>query len=130
MRISIRVIARRAKHAEATSAMEAVARDCFASLAMTLSLFALVLATNSGPARADDIEQGREVYHELCASCHGRDLVAGGGITFDLRQFPKDDFARFKTAVLNGKGRAMPAWADKVNEEDVANLWAYVKSGG
>ncbi len=114
-----------AKQSPATARLAEIASSGCALLAMTA--FVLLIAT---PARADDVEQGREVYHELCAACHGRDLVAGGGITFDLRQFPKDDFARFKTSVLNGKGRAMPAWADKVNEEDVANLWAYVKSGG
>jgi mono/diheme cytochrome c family protein len=32
--------------------------------------------------------------------------------------------------VLNGKGRAMPAWRDKLSDEDVAGLWAYVRSGG
>jgi len=32
--------------------------------------------------------------------------------------------------VLNGKGSAMPAWAGKLSDEDVANLWAYVASGG
>jgi len=81
-------------------------------------------------ALADEIDQGREVYHELCASCHGRDMVSAGTISFDLRKFPKDDLTRFKNAVLNGKGAAMPAFADKVGEEDVTNLWAYVKSGG
>jgi mono/diheme cytochrome c family protein len=89
-----------------------------------------LLLLTATSARADDVEQGREVYHELCASCHGRDMVNTGTISPDLRQFPKDDVARFKNIVLNGKGRAMPAWADKVSEEDVANLWAYVKSGG
>jgi mono/diheme cytochrome c family protein len=24
----------------------------------------------------------------------------------------------------------MPAWRDKVSDEEVANLWAYVRSGG
>jgi len=97
---------------------------------MTGSVCSLAALTSLDPARADAVEQGRELYQELCATCHGRDMVNPGGITFDLRQFPKDNAARFKTSVLNGKGRAMPPWADKVNEEDVANLWAYVKSGG
>ena len=81
-------------------------------------------------AAEGDVDQGRDTYGELCATCHGRDMINSGALTFDLRKFPKDDFERFKTSVLNGKGRAMPAWRDKVGDEDISNLWAYVRSGG
>jgi mono/diheme cytochrome c family protein len=123
------VIARRAKHAEAISATGGVAGDCFAALAMTVSLCFFLFPS---PARAaeGDVDQGRDTYGELCVTCHGRDMVNAGALSFDLRKFPKNDFERFKTSVLNGKGRAMPAWRDKVSDEDVANLWAYVRSGG
>jgi mono/diheme cytochrome c family protein len=77
-----------------------------------------------------DVEQGREIYGELCASCHGRDLVNPGGLAFDLRKFPADQFERFRTVVLNGKAPGMPAWRDKVSDEDVKLLWDYVRSGG
>ena len=124
MRLPIRVIARRAQRAEAISVR--VAGDCFASLAMTLFLLA------SSPARAadGDVDQGRDTYQELCSSCHGRDMVNPGTLSFDLRKFPKDDFARFRSSVLSGKGTAMPAWAGKISDEDLANLWAYVRGGG
>jgi mono/diheme cytochrome c family protein len=77
-----------------------------------------------------EIDQGREVYGELCLSCHGRDMVNPGGVTFDLRKFPKDDFERFRNSVLNGKPPAMPPWRDKVGEEDIKLLWAYMRGGG
>jgi len=32
--------------------------------------------------------------------------------------------------VLEGKGQAMPAWRDKISEDDLKLLWAYVRSGG
>jgi len=143
------VIARRPQAADAISAIRRVAGDCFASafalcasadlkpdvarvasvggsLAMTLLLL------SSLPARAaeGDVDQGRDTYGELCVTCHGRDMVNAGALSFDLRKFPKDDFERFKSSVLNGKGRAMPAWRDKVSDEDISNLWAYVRSGG
>ena len=76
------------------------------------------------------IDQGRELYGEFCVACHGRDLVATGPLTFDLRKFPKDDAARFKDVVLNGKGQAMPPWREKLSDEDVMLLWEYVRSGG
>jgi len=100
-----------------------------------LPLAALIVATlhASGLARAaeaDLIEQGRDLYADTCAACHGRDMVNAGGIAFDLRKFPKDDFARFRNSVLNGKNEAMPAWRDKIDDNDLAALWAYVRSGG
>lgn len=87
------------------------------------------------PARADEptaeqLDQGREVYEEFCAMCHGRDLVNSGGFAFDLRTFPKADFDQFRNSVLNGKGQGMPAWRDKLFDDDLTLLWAYVRSGG
>ena len=98
-------------------------------------LLAATAALWLAPARADEpsaeqVDQGREVYEEFCAMCHGRDMVNAGTVSFDLRKFPKDDFARFRTSVLNGKSQAMPPWRDKLTDEDIAALWAYVRSGG
>jgi cytochrome c55X len=89
-----------------------------------------IWATLCAGAQADDVDLGREVYDDFCATCHGRDMVNPGGVTFDLRKFPKDDFERFRNAIVNGKPPAMPPWRDKVSDDDVKLLWAYVRSGG
>jgi len=124
-----RVIARRAAPKQSRPRThEQAKRDCFASLAMTL--FVVLVSALSARAAEGDVDQGHDTYQDLCSSCHGRDMVNSGTLSFDLRKFPKDDFARFKTSVLNGKGTAMPPWAGKVSDEDLANLWAYVRSGG
>ena len=81
-------------------------------------------------ARADDADLGREVYDDFCVTCHGRDMVNPGGVTFDLRKFPKDDFERFRNAVLDGKPPVMPPWRDKISDDDLKLLWAYVRGGG
>jgi mono/diheme cytochrome c family protein len=81
------------------------------------------------PSEAE-VEQGREIYGELCVACHGRDMINPGGLSFDLRNFPKDQFERFRNAVLSGKPPAMPPWRDKVSDEDIKLLWVYVRSGG
>jgi mono/diheme cytochrome c family protein len=123
-----RVIARRAAPKQSPPRThERVKRDCFASLAMTLLL---VLAASPAHAADGDVDQGRDTYQDLCSSCHGPEMVSSGTLSFDLRKFPKDDFARFRKSVLEGKGSAMPAWTGKISDEDVVNLWAYVKSGG
>ncbi len=72
-----------------------VRRRVFAALAIWAALCT--------GAQADDADLGRDVYGDFCVSCHGRDMVNPGGVTFDLRKFPKDDFERFQNAVLNGK---------------------------
>jgi mono/diheme cytochrome c family protein len=101
------------------------------SLLAALTLFAgLAGAQFALAAEADLVEQGRDLYGDICATCHGRDMVNAGTISFDLRKFPKDDFARFRNSVLNGKNQAMPAWRDKITDEDLTALWAYVRSGG
>jgi len=100
---------------------ETVRRRVFPALALWGALCA--------GAHADDAELGHDVYDEFCVSCHGRDMVNPGGVTFDLRKFPKDDFERFRKSVLDGKPPAMPAWRGKIGDDDVKLLWAYVRSG-
>jgi mono/diheme cytochrome c family protein len=94
-----------------------------------LTVFSVGVVLCTG-ARASDVDLGREVYGDFCASCHGRDMVAPGGITFDLRKFPKDDFERFRNVVVNGKAPAMPPWREKISDDDLKLLWAYVRAGG
>jgi len=89
----------------------------------------LASASFARAAEAELIEEGRDLYADMCAMCHGRDMVNSGTLSFDLRKFPKDE-ARFRNSVLNGKNQAMPAWRDKLSDDDIAALWAYVKSGG
>ncbi len=98
------------------------------ALILLLGLCSPTLARAADPTEAE-IDQGRELYGDFCASCHGRDMINPGGVTIDLRKFPKDDFARFRNAVLNGKPPAMPPWRDKLNDDDVKLLWAYLRSG-
>jgi mono/diheme cytochrome c family protein len=77
----------------------------------------------------EQVDQGREIYEDNCQTCHGRDMVSPGLVVFDLRKFPKDDPARFRGAVLDGKGTAMPAFRGRIDDADVDLLWAYVRGG-
>jgi mono/diheme cytochrome c family protein len=97
--------------------------------AQVLSALTICVAL-SAAARADDADLGREVYDDFCVTCHGRDMVNPGGVTFDLRKFPRDDFERFRKAVLDGKPPAMPPSRDKISDDDLRLLWAYVRGGG
>ena len=95
---------------------------------MLKPLLGLVLFGLAVPAMADEAEQGRELYREVCATCHGNEMM-NPGLAFDLRKFPRDDPERFRNSVLNGKGKGMPAMQSQLSPEDIKALWAYVKSG-
>lgn len=91
----------------------------------------LLLVTALAPpaARADDAALGKVMYQDLCASCHGKDMVSSG-VVFDLRKFPRNEPERFRRSVLNGTPKGMPAWQGQLSAEDIQALWDYVKSGG
>jgi len=72
-------------------------------------VFITVIGLFSFPAYAQDptpdqIDQGRQVYDDLCMTCHGRDMVSPGLVTFDLRKFPK--MTRYASATQCSMARA------------------------
>jgi mono/diheme cytochrome c family protein len=95
---------------------------------LVLAVFTSTALAETAPT-PEQIDQGREVYEEFCQTCHGRDMVSSGAVTYDLRKFPKDDGNRFRSSVLKGKGPAMPAFEGRISDEEVTLLWAYVRGG-
>jgi mono/diheme cytochrome c family protein len=77
------------------------------------------------PAHAQS-DAGREVYAENCAQCHGERLMATGAAP-DLKQLRADQRERFDTIVRDGKGQ-MPAWGGMITDEQIDQVWAYVRS--
>ena len=91
-----------------------------------------LLAAENQPESAPPPElvaQGKPLYRQLCANCHGVNMVNPGTSSFDLRKFPHSDRARFVNSVMHGKN-SMPAWGDLLKPEEVEALWAYVRTGG
>lgn len=74
-------------------------------------------------------DEGKRIFQNRCARCHGWNMVNLGSLSFDLRQFPHDDAVRFFHDVRYGKN-AMPAWHDILTTEEMADVWAYVRTGG
>jgi mono/diheme cytochrome c family protein len=97
--------------------------------ALLFGALPFIVRAQSEPPGPQQIDDGRQVYEEFCMTCHGRDMVSPGLVTFDLRKFPKDDYPRFEKSVLDGKPPAMPGWRDRLGTEDVQLLWAYVRGG-
>ena len=76
----------------------------------------------------EQIKRGSSIFSQNCAPCHGPRMADPQG-AFDLRTFPHDDRARFFNSVTKGKGK-MPPWGDILKPDEIAMLWAYVRSGG
>ncbi len=93
---------------------------------MIAAVVALAVAAASAPDPAL-AARGRKLYGQLCARCHGAELVNTGTTAFDLRQFPLDGHDRFVTSVNKGRN-AMPAWESSVTPEEIEMLWAYVSA--
>ena len=112
------------------SAWPGISRPCaFLGIAFLACIALPARLTAEAAPTPEQIDQGREVYEDNCQTCHGRDMISPGLVTFDLRKFPKDDPGRFRGSVLDGKGTAMPSFRGRIGDEDVDLLWAYVRGG-
>jgi cytochrome c oxidase subunit II len=90
-------------------------------------LVGTAVLANIAPVRAQSAaDAGREVYAEHCAQCHGERLMATGAGP-DLKLLSADQRARFDQIVLDGKGQ-MPAWAGMITDEEIDQIWAYIRS--
>ena len=72
-----------------------------------------------------EVALGLDVYRQFCQRCHGTELRNSGASTFDLRQFPVDDYRRFIESVSEGSGD-MPPHGDVLSGEEIDALFAYV----
>ncbi|MGH7531199.1 MAG: c-type cytochrome, partial [Gemmatimonadales bacterium] len=98
------------------------------------------------PAVAQDTAQGRAVYEQWCAGCHGESGAGDGeaarymlprprdfrGAIYQIRTtasggLPTDD--DIMRAINEGlPGTAMPGWRDRLSERDRRDLVAYLKT--
>jgi mono/diheme cytochrome c family protein len=89
-------------------------------------LVAVVSLTGASAQDQAAIESGEALYAEHCAECHGENLRSGGAIP-DLRQLRPDQRGYFNQRVTDGSGQ-MPAWGGILSEQDMDNLWAYIRA--
>ena len=99
-----------------------------AALACTASL-AVRRSWAEPPPTPQELSKGETLFQSICAHCHGPHMVNPGNVSFDLRQFPHDDRARFFNSVSNGKNN-MPPWKDILKPDEIEAIWAYVRMGG
>jgi cytochrome c6 len=96
-----------------------------------LLMTGMTLLATSFEASAADIALGRTVFNNNCAACH----QGGNNSVIPEKTLRKDAITQYLTGgfnieaityqVENGKG-AMPAWADRLDEDEIAAVAAYV----
>ena len=106
-------------------------RQGVGNAALVVAFFFPAAAWIAPPACADGgrLESGRDRYQQVCARCHGYNMVNAGVTSYDLRRFPSDQRERFRHSVTNGKGN-MPAFKGALSDAEIENLWLYVSTRG
>lgn len=93
----------------------------------TILVVSVIVGVSVVPAQdRNKINAGSVIYAERCAACHGERLRATG-VGFDLTKLKPEERERFDKAVNDGKGQ-MPPWAGVLNEDEIDQLWAYIRS--
>ena len=94
------------------------------------------MANKEPPARSEDrpdpkeVEAGKQLYAVHCSHCHGFNMRSAGTVTYDLREFPLKQQDRFFESVTNGRNNRMPPWGDVLTQDEIGEIWAYVRTRG
>jgi cytochrome c oxidase cbb3-type subunit 3 len=91
---------------------------------------AYVQTLSGQPADATLVAAGKARFEQVCAACHGIDgrgnpLLGAPNLTDGVWLYG-GDAATLKTTLMNGRNGQMPAWNDKLGEQRVKLLAAYV----
>lgn len=91
---------------------------------------------NPVPAQVTSVDVGYDLYQANCAACHGVDGNGGGPLAGTTQVQPPSLKAHLGQHsdgdlfywITNGLPGGMPAWADKLSEQDRWNLVNYLRS--
>ena len=100
---------------------------------VAIGLLSATIINSGSPLAAGTKEAARNAgkghYSLYCINCHGPNMVNIGTRSYDLRKFPLNDRPRFFKSVKDGK-KDMPSWKDILSEEEILEIWEYVKTRG
>lgn len=81
--------------------------------------------TRTAEGKAD----GRKLYLQHCAGCHGEDGRRGDPETHAANAARMSEDA-VRAVILNGKGQTMPAWKDRLEPDEINAVVEYVRGLG
>lgn len=111
-------------------------------LTLLITLCALMLGTGL-LAHAADPEQGKKLYGQFCASCHGQSGKGDGPAAAALNPKPRDHTNKeYMTKMSDdemfnviknggasvGKSPLMPAWGASIKDDQIRDVMAYVRT--
>lgn len=114
-------------------------RDLLALLAI---LTAALLSTTTA-VRADDVDQGKKLYGQFCASCHGQSGKGDGPAAAALNPKPRDHTDKEYMSKLSdedmlkviknggasvGKSPLMPPWGASLKDDQIKDIVAYIRT--
>lgn len=102
---------------------------------MTIGLIGLSFAISPAPSM---LEQGRAIYEQRCLNCHGPEGRGDGTRAISLSPRPGNLISAHTSAksdqdllkiIANGRSRtAMPAWKDRLSEDEQQAVLTYMRS--
>jgi len=95
----------------------------------TVTLDFPVFVEGSDKKVTKDIFRGYQLYNSYCFRCHGTDATTSE-LAPDLRRFVESATARpdfLSVAMAGREDKGMPSWAGFLSEEDVQQIYKYVK---
>ncbi|HLS82004.1 MAG TPA: c-type cytochrome [Steroidobacter sp.] len=97
---------------------------------------AYVLSLGGYSAPEDWVSAGKAHFAAMCAACHGQDgrgsrAIGAPDLTDDVWLYG-GDFAAVAESVRNGRNGVMPAWRERLGEDQVRAVaaWVYAQRGG
>lgn len=85
----------------------------------------MLIAWISGPAMAGEDPAGKQPFDRVCKVCHGPEAEGGAGpalVPFDR------EVEDVMTIVRDGTGQMPPISAERVSDEEIAQIVAYLKT--
>ena len=103
-----------------------------------MSLYVLIRDPSLMEAGSANVEAGKRIYGELCATCHGLDGKGPGAMKFspaaaDLtsRQVQaKLDSGLYKSIHEGRANTAMGAWKSALSDDEIREVISYVRTFG
>jgi mono/diheme cytochrome c family protein len=107
-----------------------------------MALWAVLLSTTL-VAYAADAEQGKKLYGQFCASCHGQSGKGDGPAAAALNPKPRDHTDKEYMSKMSddemlkviknggasvGKSPLMPPWGASLKDEQIQDIMAYIRT--